>query len=63
VGEKGDLLGLIDEAPVNLRTFGATLWTWLHHERACQAVDVSLRRTGGSVTHFVVGTGPIEETH
>ena len=62
MGEKGDLLGLIDEAPVNLRTFEATLWTWRHHERARQAVEVSVRRTGGSVAHMMVGTGPIEET-
>lgn len=62
MGEKGDLLGLIDEAPVNLRTFEATLWTWRHHERARQAVDVSVRRTGGSVAHLMVGTGPVAET-
>lgn len=62
MGEKGDLLGLIDEAPVNLRTFEAALWTWRHHERARQAVDALVRRTGGSVAHLMVGTGPIEET-
>lgn len=62
MGKKGDLLGLIDEAPVNLRTFEAALWTWHHHERARQAVDSLVQRTGGSVTHMMVGTGPIEES-
>jgi outer membrane lipoprotein-sorting protein len=62
VGDKGDLFELIDEAPVNLRTFQATLWTWRHHERARQAVEASVQHTGGSVAHMMVGSGPIEET-
>ena len=61
MGEKGHL-ALIDEAPVNLRMFEGTLATWRHHERTRQAVEPSVRRTGGSVAHLMVGTGPSEET-
>ena len=39
MGRLGDLLELIETAPVGVHTLTGSLWRWTHHERARVAVD------------------------
>jgi hypothetical protein len=50
MGSKSDLLELIDGAPLAVHTLTGSLWTWSHHARARQAVDVLSRRANVVVT-------------
>ena len=63
MGQKGDLLELIDRAPAHLQTFEANRWTWRHHERSRRAFEALANRRGGAhVSHAImIGSGPIEE--
>src|ERR1700733_7439614 len=62
MGQKGDLLELIDRAPDQLQTFEARRWTWRHHERSRRAFEALASRRGANVAHGIIGSGPIEET-
>ena len=62
MGQKGDLLELIDRAPAQLQTFEARRWTWRHHERSRRAFEALASRRGANVAHGIIGSGPIEET-
>jgi hypothetical protein len=58
MGLKGDLLELIDRAPVGLHTLSGSLWRWTHNPRARQAFDELSRRANAAVTH--VGDGHVD---
>jgi hypothetical protein len=60
MGRLGDLLELLETAPVGVRTLTGSLWRWTHYERARRAVEELTRSEGGSVTqmHMIVGSGP-----
>jgi hypothetical protein len=61
MGRKGDLLELIDSAPVGLRSLSGSIWKWSHHERARRAIEEVSRNVNSSVAHFGFG-GPSGET-
>jgi hypothetical protein len=63
MGQKGDLLELIDRAPAHLQTLDGNRWTWRHHERSRRAFEALASRGGAQVSHGVmIGSGPVEET-
>lgn len=58
MGRKGDLLELIDGAPIGVRTLTGSVWKWTHHERSQRVfteltggrgVSVGLARFGAEV--------------
>jgi hypothetical protein len=57
MGRLGDLLELIETAPVGVRTLTGSLWQWTHHERARRAIEELARRGGGSVTQMQIMVG------
>jgi outer membrane lipoprotein-sorting protein len=61
MGQMGDLMELVDGAPLGLRTLSGSLWKWTHHARSRRAIDELSRRGGGAVSHFGFG-GPTGET-
>jgi hypothetical protein len=61
MGRMGDLLELIDAAPVGVRSLSGSLWKWTHHERTRRAIEEMAQRSGTTVSHFGFG-GPIGET-
>ena len=50
MGRLGDLLELIDSAPLGVHTLGGTLWRWTHHERTRRAVEEVNRRGARSMS-------------
>jgi hypothetical protein len=61
MGRKGDLLELIDGAPIGVRTLTGSVWKWTHHERSQRAFKELGRGHGGSVGFATFG-GPLGET-
>lgn len=61
MGRKGDLLELIDNAPIGLRSLSGSLWKWTHHARCRLAIDEISRSVNASVTHLGFGN-PLGET-
>lgn len=53
MGCKGDLLELIDGAPLGVSTLSGSLWTWTHHERQRRALTARAGYQGGS--QFALG--------
>ncbi len=49
MGRKGDLLELIDGAPVGVTTLTGSVWKWTHHERSQRAFTQLSRGPGGTV--------------
>ncbi len=49
MGRKGDLLELIDGAPVGVRTLTGSVWKWTHHERSQRAFHALTSGRGLSV--------------
>jgi hypothetical protein len=62
MGRKGDLLELIDGAPLGLQSLTGSLWKWRHNERFRQAVDHLSQRRGTSISHHIAIGGPVSET-
>lgn len=64
MGQKGDLLELIDGAPGSLQTLEGRRWIWRHHERSRRAIEFLASLQGANVSHemLISGSGPIEET-
>ncbi len=56
MSRKGDLLELIDQAPVGLQTVEARLWRWTHNARTRQAIERIAQQRGGSVGFATFGT-------
>ena len=61
MGRKGDLLELIDGAPIGVRTLTGSVWKWTHRERYQRAIKELSQSHGGSVGFATFG-GPIGET-
>jgi len=61
MGRKGDLLELIDGAPIGVRTLTGSVWKWKHNERSQRAVKELSQSHGGSVSFATFG-GPLGET-
>lgn len=61
MGRKGDLLELIDDAPIGVRTLTGSVWKWTHHERSQRVFTELGRSRGGSVGIARFG-GPVGET-
>lgn len=61
MGRKGDLLELIDDAPIGVRTLTGLVWKWTHHERSQRAFTELTRPHGASVGIARFG-GPVGET-
>jgi hypothetical protein len=51
----GNLLELIETAPVGLRTLTGSLWHWTHLERSRWAIDEMSRRGGNSISRLTLG--------
>jgi hypothetical protein len=61
MGRKGDLLELIDGAPVGVSTLTGSVWKWIHQERSQRVFTELTRPHGGSVAIARFG-GPVGET-
>ena len=61
MGRKGDLLELIDDAPIGVRTLTGSVWKWTHHERS-QRVFTELGRSRGGSGGIARFGGPVGET-
>lgn len=61
MGQKGDLLELIDSAPIGLRSLSGSIWKWTHYERSRRAIEEMSRHANASVAHFGF-SGPKGET-
>ena len=63
MGSKGDLLELIDGAPIGVHTLSASIWKWTHHERARKANEALARQSNVNVSTATLSFGgPPEET-
>jgi hypothetical protein len=49
MGRKGDLLELIDGAPIGVHTLTGSVWRWKHYERSQRAIQELSQSHGGSV--------------
>ena len=63
MGSKGDLLELIDSAPVGVQTLSASIWKWTHHERSRRANESLARQSNVNVSTTILSFGgPPDET-
>jgi hypothetical protein len=60
MGRKGDLLELIDGAPIGVSTLRGSVWKWTHHERSRRAVTALTRSHGTSSAVSWFGGQPHE---
>lgn len=61
MGGRGDLLELIDDAPVGVTSLAGSVWKWTHHGRSRRAVG-ELTRHRGQVIAFAGSGSPSGET-
>jgi len=61
MGRKGDLLELIDGAPIGVTTLTGSIWKWTHHERSQRAFAELTRPDGHSIGIARFGE-PVGET-
>ena len=61
MGPKGDLLELIDGAPVGVQSLSGSVWKWTHHERSQRAVTELTGPNGRSIRIARFGN-PVGET-
>ncbi len=50
MGRKGDLLELIDGAPIGVSTLTGSVWIWMHRERSHRALMQRAQPQDGSVS-------------
>jgi outer membrane lipoprotein-sorting protein len=62
MGRKGDLLELIDGAPIGVRTLTGSVWKWTHPDRSQRALTELTRSHGGSVSIARFGSSVGETT-
>jgi outer membrane lipoprotein-sorting protein len=63
MGRKGDLLELMDGAPIGVHTLSGAMWKWTHHERSRRANEALARQSNANVSTATVSFGgPPEET-
>jgi|GEM_PF-1400113 len=63
MGRKGDLLELIEGAPIGVRTITGSMWKWTHHERSRRANEALARQGNVNVSTAILSFGgPPEET-
>ena len=64
MGSKGDLLELIDDAPIGVSTLSGSVWKWTHHERSRRANEALARKINWNITTAAMSFGgPNEETN
>ena len=63
MGRKGDLLELMDGAPIGVHTLTGSMWKWTHHERSRRANEALARQSNANVSTATLSFGgPPEET-
>ena len=63
MGLKGDLLELIDGAPMGVHGLSGSMWKWTHHERSRRANEALARQSNANVSTATMSFGgPHEET-
>ena len=63
MGRKGDLLELIDGAPIGVHSLTGSIWKWTHHERSLRANEALARQSNANIsTARLSFGGPPEET-
>jgi hypothetical protein len=63
MGRKGDLLELIDGAPMGVHTLTGSMWKWTHHERSRRANEALAHQSNANVSTATLSFGgPPEET-
>jgi outer membrane lipoprotein-sorting protein len=63
MGSKGDLLEVIDGAPIGVHTLTGSVWKWTHYERSRRAHEALTSQSNVNISTFILSFGgPAEET-